>query len=277
MITCNIVGGLGNQLFQIFTTIAYTLKQNLDFVFPLNKTQSDDQRGTYWDTFLCELKTTSQPLPLKVYNAPSFTYTPIPKMDNIKLDGWFQSYKYFEYEYKTIYKLCEIDKKKNLILLKYPRYSYNNSISIHFRIGDAKPVHKHAFHGITKNKYFINAIDMITKNTSVIFDILCFSEEEDEEEVDNRIKYIQENFPFLNFIKIPYNIPDWEQLLLMSLCKHNVIGNSTFSWWGAYFNTNLDKIVVCPSPWFGPKANINTRDLLPKSWIILPDSCSHSK
>jgi hypothetical protein len=59
---------------------------------------------------------------------------------------------------------------------------------------------------------------------------------------------------------------DWHQLLLMSLCRDNIIANSSFSWWGAYFNSHDDKIVVCPSIWFGKDAKIDTSDLCPKSW-----------
>ena len=63
------------------------------------------------------------------------------------------------------------------------------------------------------------------------------------------------------------NIPfDYEELILMSLCKHNIIANSTFSWWGAYFNTNPAKIVCYPSIWFGPDVTHNTKDLCPESW-----------
>jgi hypothetical protein len=61
-----------------------------------------------------------------------------------------------------------------------------------------------------------------------------------------------------------YSIPDYEQLLLMSLTSHNIIANSTFSWWGAYFNNNINKIVCYPSLWNG--SNNNVKDLFPDSW-----------
>ena len=68
----------------------------------------------------------------------------------------------------------------------------------------------------------------------------------------------------IEIIVCDYNIPDYEQLLLMSLCSHNIIANSTFSWWGAYFNKNSNKIVCYPSIWVG--ITDNTSDLFPKAW-----------
>ena len=133
MISCNIVGGLGNQLFQIFTTIAHSVKKNIDYVFPVNKTQIDDKRVTYWDNIFNELKTIEKLPVLKIYNELSFKYRPIDQISDIKLCGWFQSYKYFEKEYQSIFKLCKLDQKRLLCLDKY-KYPYDNCISIHFRI-----------------------------------------------------------------------------------------------------------------------------------------------
>jgi hypothetical protein len=62
-------------------------------------------------------------------------------------------------------------------------------------------------------------------------------------------------------------IADWQQMLLMSVCDHNIIANSSFSWWGAYFNANLGKVVCYPSVWFGPGVSHDTRDLCPESWV----------
>ena len=61
-------------------------------------------------------------------------------------------------------------------------------------------------------------------------------------------------------------LADWEQMLYMSLCSHNIIANSSFSWWGAGFNSNKEKIVCYPSVWFGPTIGHNTSDLCPSVW-----------
>jgi hypothetical protein len=74
----------------------------------------------------------------------------------------------------------------------------------------------------------------------------------------------------MKFIRVNPHLDDWEQMLLMSLCEHNIIANSTFSWWGAYLNSNVEKIVCYPDQWFSPKANKDTSDLFLEDWVKIP-------
>ena len=82
------------------------------------------------------------------------------------------------------------------------------------------------------------------------------------------LQNLHDSSPAYNFVRVPYEIPDWEQMLLMSLCQHFVIANSTFSWFGAYFSENTDKIVYYPHVWFGPALchTHDIKDLCPSSW-----------
>ena len=84
------------------------------------------------------------------------------------------------------------------------------------------------------------------------------------------IEWAKKNFPrkySIIFVSNPL-IPDYEELMLMSLCKHNITANSTFSWWAAWLNANPNKIVVAPKKWFVDETKYND-DLIPENWIKL--------
>ena len=86
----------------------------------------------------------------------------------------------------------------------------------------------------------------------------------DEEKIEENIQKIKLAYPNLEIIICDFNIEDWEQMILMSLCSHNIIANSSFSWWGAYFNNNTEKLVCYPSIWIGTTNNVD--DLFPENW-----------
>jgi hypothetical protein len=73
------------------------------------------------------------------------------------------------------------------------------------------------------------------------------------------------------FIHVPELelMKDYEEMIFMSCCHHHIIANSSFSWWGAYFNSSPDKIVCYPKTWFGPALPLNTKDLCPSEWIAI--------
>ena len=76
-------------------------------------------------------------------------------------------------------------------------------------------------------------------------------------------------FKNINFIRANNELDDWEQMLLMSLCQHNIIANSTFSWWGAWLSSS--ELVVAPSGWFKGSNNqhLDTKDLIPENWMVI--------
>ena len=277
MITCNLMGGLGNQLFQIFTTISYSIKHKERFNFLYSEMLAN--RITYWNTFLVRLKGFTQlKLPyMRTINECGFHYQDIksPNMieqngvmvkENIKLYGYFQSYKYFQDNYDIICKLINLQKQKDSIIYKYMQ-NYKSMVSMHFRLGDYKLLQD--FHPVMKMEYYKNSIQhIIEKTNNDNIRILYFSEKKDELLVDETINKLKEIFSSCVFIKAFDYAADWEQMLMMSLCSHNIIANSTFSWWGAYFNSNKEKIVCYPDMWFGPNlSSHNTVDLFPENWI----------
>jgi hypothetical protein len=274
-------GGLGNQLFQIFTTIAYSMKNNIPFVF-LKKdyTIGITERKTYWNTFFYPLyryliNHWQRDVGIKEVN---FDYHELPDYTetidiNIELQGYFQSPKYFEDYYTDIYKLLELDKQKQLVSKKI-NLDYNNTISMHFRLGDYVKL-PHVFH-LLKLDYYKNALKFIllnikqdnTNNNTI--NVLYFCEENDKEQVNIIINQLKNEFSNINFECVLFFLQDWEQMLLMSCCRYNIIANSTFSWWGAYFNDFKDKIVCYPNKWFVEgNGNPKTNDLFPSNWNMV--------
>jgi len=276
MITCNLMGGLGNQLFQIFATISYAIKSKNRFAFLALETLGGGTttvRHTFWNTFFSNLKTfLVKDLPVvRVIRETGFAYNELPIREmikqNIMLYGYFQSYMYFESNYTTICRLIGLGKMKDDLLqkLNIKNEGLDNTISMHFRIGDYKKIQD--YHPLATYEYYERALSYIQHSKKNInFEIMYFCEESDIEDVLITIDKLAIKFSSYKFVRGEKTLEDWEQLLLMSCCHHNIIANSSFSWWAAYFNFYRDKIVCYPSVWFGQKANNDTRDLCPPEW-----------
>jgi hypothetical protein len=296
MLSIRIQGGLGNQLFMVFVTIAYGIQKNVKIVYEYYYEILD--RHTYWETILDGFKifTTENPAnnitnedisKFKVYQEPDFIYNSIPDFgnNNVCLNGYFQSYKYFEMYKEQIISLMKLNDKKEVVLneSKYSKYfekkENTNLISIHFRMGDYKQ--KRYYHPIMNYEYFESSLDYIVNNmsnsTSTLVRILYFCEAEDNEYVKSKIYLLNMKYPDAEFMKVDDSIEDYDQLLIMSLCNHNIMSNSSYSWWGSYFNSYDAKIVCYPSVWFGEsfeKTN-DHKDMMPESWIKIESNPIH--
>ena len=276
MISIKLMGGLGNQLFMIFTTLAYGIENKVRFILPQNKpdktSTNGDARPTYWHNFLKRLTPFLQLKPevQNIYSEKGHHYTKIPeyiKNKNILLFGYFQSYKYFENQKELIFKIIGIRELQNQVREKYSSYFDNQgeTVSLHFRIGDYKNIQD--CHSVLKIEYYIEALKTMLEHNNSIKNVVCFGEKSNYVELLNNIEILKLNYPNLSFELCSFEIEDWEQMVLMSCCEHNIIANSSFSWWGAYFNDNPEKIVCYPSVWFGPKLqNKKTEDMFPKDW-----------
>lgn len=278
MITCNLMGGLGNQLFQIFTTISYAIKSKNRFNFmALEKLGggSTTIRYTFWNTFFLNLKPfllTDLPQ-VKVIRERDFTYNELPVDEminkNILIYGYFQSYKYFQENYSIICRIIGIENLKTKVLSKLNLLNQDkllDNVSLHFRLGDYKKLQD--FHPVMTYDYYENSLSYIqTKNVDTNYKIIYFCEDADIDEVLITINKLVIKFPEYNFVRGDNTLQDWEQMIYMSCCNHNIIANSSFSWWAAYFNSYSDKIVCYPKTWFGPSANNNTKDLCPDEWV----------
>ena len=257
MVTSNLMGGLGNYMFQIATAYSLSLDSQDELIFNINDSlRVHEPIRSYTSNIFSKINFVEFNLDgLTNHYEPFFHYQKIPLLNNVKLNGYFQSEKYFSHNRTQILSLFDIDEKsKKEIYEKYSEILNGETCSIHVRRGDYLGLNGH--HPVCDLEYYNKSINLFDKNTK----FLVFSDD---------IKWCQENFKGENFIFISGN-RDFIDIWLMSLCQNNIIANSTFSWWGAWLNQNINKKVIAPSKWFGPlKINHNTQDLIPEAWEII--------
>ena len=275
MITIEIMGGLGNQLFQVFHLIAYSLTNKVPFYFEQRASPDRPDRPFYWDNFLASLKPfvkSDYDPQLNICGETNHHFIPVPKYADVnanapfKFFGYFQSYKYFEHMQSCVFRMIKLDEHKARVKSKHPECDLRDTVALHFRMGDYKKTPSH--HPVLDLSYYVAAINVVVKTSNKDdLKVLCFFEQEDTSAVDQKIGCLEQIFKNITFSKVDTRIVDHEQLIMMSLCRHNVIANSTFSWWGAYFNTNPDKVVTYPETWFGPSlATKSVADMFPPQW-----------
>ena len=261
-------GRLGNQMFQYAVLRALSLEKGYEMIFPNTLTTKPDSAfdltNNQWievgfyliDCFeLDSLKIDKENILsntiINSYNESTFEFNSsvFDISDFTSLEGYFQSPKYFE-KYKDIilkdftFRSYILD-KANSFISQYP-----NPISIHIRRGDY--VNHPGYWTITP-EYIQEALNHFTDNK---YTFLIFSDD---------IEWCKQIFPE-GVIFIEGN-NQFEDLCLMSLCDHNIISNSSYSWWGAYLNQNKNKKIIEPKNWFTPAKPLN--DLYPKAWIII--------
>jgi Glycosyl transferase family 11 len=178
------------------------------------------------------------------------------------LDGYWQSEKYFIDCSKLIRKDFTFKNELDSYNLKLKsKIDKTNSVSIHIRRGDyVNNLNTNATHGLCSIDYYIKAVNYITERIESPY-FFVFSDD-----IEWAKKNIMLNFP-CQFISHNIGSKSYLDMQLMSLCKHNVIANSSFSWWGAWLNSNDNKIVIAPRKWFA--VNTDICDLIPSNWISL--------
>lgn len=175
-------------------------------------------------------------------------------------EGYFQNEKYFKQIRNDLiekFSLKEpLDEQNQSALNKIKE---TNSISIHIRRGDYVTLdYVNKIHGVCPVEYYKKAIEYIANKVKSPH-FFIFSDD---------IKWVIENLK----IEYPYTVVDfnqdkgWLDMNLMKQCKHNIIANSSFSWWGAWLNINPKKIVVAPKKWTAKKQKC---DIVPKNWTRL--------
>jgi hypothetical protein len=255
-------GRLGNQMFQYAVLKAINLELGYDICLPYHQKIKHD--GVYdlthnqWIAYRLDLldcfniTTPIQEISLSnIFNETSFEYDHkiFSIQDNTSIEGYFQSYKYFEKYQEQIkkeftFKPHIFEKCKNILS------KYLNPISIHIRRGDYI---NHPSYWTVTPEYIIEALKILQQDEATY---IIFSDDKKWCET-----VFGEGFIFSE------GENQFEDLCLMSLCKHNIIANSSYSWWGAYLNSNKDKKIIAPSQWFTDGRSL--KDLYPNNWIII--------
>lgn len=244
----NFTARLGNQLFQLANAMAYADRVGDMIAFPQWQ-YSHFFQGDF--TPVPDMDRTKM-----LWSEPGFQYTKIPNGANL-LEGYYQSEKYFldikekiskSFSFTESLKESVIKKNPHIFELQRP------TVSMHLRRGDYLKWPNH--HPVMNPDYF----EAAKKHFPVDSVFIVFSDD---------IPWCKVNFPEGNYIFIEGQ-NDYEDLCLMSMCDHNCIANSTFSWWGAWLNKNPNKIVVAPKKWFGPAyEHFSAKDLYCPSWIVI--------
>lgn len=264
-------GGLGNQLFMLFAGISKAKDENREYLIYLE----ENKRHYYFNDFLSILYDkviNYNNIPVKiqsVYNEPTFYYTEIP--NNVELmKGYYQSYKYFANNEKTIIDDLQIRDNQN-------KYKLNlfKTIALHFRLGDY--IELQHYHRVLSFVYYIKAIQYLkeTLNDFDEYTFVIFGEKANNDIIDDYIREINFNLDKpINYIKIYEryeNIKDYEEFLYMSSCEHFIIANSTFSWFAAYLYRYKNKIVIHPTSkkWFAEQVmyKYDFKDYFLDNWI----------
>ena len=176
---------------------------------------------------------------------------------NSYYDGYWQCYEYIDDVKDVLLNEIKIPtdfySKHNDILNEF---NTSNSVAIHIRRDDYINIkaNEELFEVCDMN-YYEQAMQIIEKKINAP-KYLIFTQDKD---------WAKENFKGKNFEFVEENSAI-EDMLLMSMCKHNIIANSTFSWWSAWLNQNPDKIVVAPKKWYKGKRNLTTKSLIPENW-----------
>jgi hypothetical protein len=258
IISTRLMGGLGNMMFQIATAHSVAIRDNKEMICDIRDIQMPHKPYTFYtNNIFKNVKFSNDLINLNYIGEGGFHYTPIPKINgNVKLVGHFQSEKYFLEHRDKILELFKIDDTtKKYLLEKYGDIINQDTCSIHIRRGDYLGLPNH--HPTQSIEYYKESIQIIGEEKH----FLVFSDD---------IEWCKENFGFLINKTFISDNKDYEDLYLMSMCKNNIIANSTFSWWGAWLNNNESKQVIIPSKWFGvSNSHLNTNDLYCDKWIKL--------
>ena len=257
MIITKLQGGLGNQMFQWAAARSYSIDHNCECKLETSFYPQQTLRKIKMNEFPnLEYKIATQSDITKpiIQIGDDFNFKPIPYDENkiVFLNGFYQSEKYFINNQDIIRKELSpsdvtLNRLNSNLLVK--QLSYLTCVSIHIRRTDY--VNSNGYHPVQTIEYYKKALSMLDYTYVFVF--------------SDDIEWCKENLDLEHMIYLDW-ATDIESMWIMSMCKYNIIANSSFSWWGAWMNSNPDKKVIAPKKWFGDNG-INDSDIVPESWI----------
>lgn len=256
IVTSYLMGGLGNQMFQISKSVSESLEHGLqpEFLKDAFIPMHGNQPTNYLTNIFRNIKFVDFLPPRLRVSEPTWSYTDlnVNYTTPIEFYGYFQSSKNFKGHRDKIRELFSpTDDFKKKIQSIYPEVFYKRSVSLHVRRGD--------YLGISDVLPVIDKtyIDECLRQIGEYSNIFIFS---------NDKEWCKENLNYNNSIVVE-GLEDYEEIWMMSLCNNNIMSNSSFSWWGSYLNKNINKQVYVPSIWFGPNGEKNYQDIYEDGWI----------
>jgi hypothetical protein len=287
MIIVQLYGGLGNQLFQYAFGRALATKLDTNLKLDISSFHAaslhkyslmhyhitEDVAGSKEVESMVPFHTLQQYLnrflhvsfSRNLYLEKSYSFDPGTRFikDNCLVRGCWQSEKYFmdiELTIRDAFQLkTPVSETGNQVKNQIDQ---SNAVSIHVRRGDyVNNPGTRKFHGICDLAYYSRAIDFIANR---IHDPHFYVFSDDPAWC---VANLQSEYP-LTFVTHNDTARNYEDLFLMSRCKHNILANSTFSWWGGWLNNHPEKIIIAPAKWFNTQL-YKTDTLLPWKWVKL--------
>jgi hypothetical protein len=303
VITVSLIGGLGNQMFQYAAGKALAERHGVPLALDISGFRDYALRPFLLDRLLVpEALTAVQTEPSRKpeinftrakwkaridrllgkaglpklksspneYREPHFQYDPAFETlgPRVSLFGYFQSERYFNsiagnlrgwFSPREPLGAAAAAALKRIEASRLP-------VSVHVRRGDYLKPGTHEVHGILGESFYRQVFDRLESMIGHEAEIFIFSD--DPAAAEHVLSFIPGSR--LNHVRGDAERP-WEDMALMARCRHHVIANSSFSWWGAWLNPSPDKIVVAPRAWFVATelSKRNTIDLYPPGWILV--------
>ena len=285
MIISRINGGLGNQMFQYAIARSIAMHHSVDFKLDISSFEKNKQFGFRLNKLNAKIdiakkeeiekyKGSESKISKIIRRFPLLSDVIYPKLyrekertvydidvfnsSSLYLDGYWQNEKYFNEIKNELYE--EFMPKGNLDekIIEYEREIRQcTAVSIHVRRGDYLNIPDI---GVLDLNYYMSSVEYILS----LFDNVKFFI------FSNDISWCENNFNFIkNKVFISGLSSEIDDLYLMSLCDHNIIANSSFSWWGGWLNKNEDKVVISPKNWM--KVNPKDHKWVPDTWLQFPN------